>query len=636
MFSGTNKRKTAKLMRRFSPDFIEQVRLASNIVDIIGEDTFLKPSGTGDRYTGLCPFPSHNEKTPSFSVSADKQLYHCFGCSESGNIFTYLKMRKGLSFGLAVEELARRAGISLPEPSLLGGEKDFAQIKAQQTIYLKRQKCLAINQLACEFYQQQLNTLPPTHDVKKYLKQRDFSQKIIQQFRLGYAPESWDALLNFLQKKGMDISLANQVGIIRKKDNRQYDLFRDRLMFPIFAKNGKEVLGFGGRIIKEKSKQPKYINSVDSDLFHKGNTFYGWQEASPFIRSAGKALVVEGYTDYLSLYQKGVKNVVATLGTALTADHARWLAWHTKQVLVFFDGDEAGEKATLRSLSVLLFFGLTPRLLKLDGEFDPDSFVRKFGVEALNKKIKTAPDLFMYVFSNELKKYSTGADRFAVIEKIAGILTHTKDETLKKYYSELVIDSFGSDEKIARETLKKALIKAKKTDNKTSFDEPPASSTFSDDSKDEEISLLHCSKVELYLLLLAIQSKEYYQQILESGVLEKLNHPGIIRLFEMIEKLQKEQQVICFNTLPQILSSYLAEPGVLQMKHHPVLACLSAEKTKIFIQDCINKVEKERKYLQIKQVTADMRLDMDNSKKYLMKIMELTKQNKHMEMKHDK
>ena len=633
-------------MRRFSPDFIEQVRLANNIVDIIGEDTFLKSSGTGDRYTGLCPFPSHNEKTPSFSVSADKQLYHCFGCNESGNIFTYLKTRKGFSFGMAVEELARRAGIALPEPEPANFENNrqgFETAKAQHQAHLKRQKLLTINQLACEFYEQQLKNLPSSHDIKNHLQQRGFSAETIQQFRLGYAPKSWDALIHFLQKKGADLSLANQLGIIRKKPDRQYDLFRDRVMFPIFAKNGKEVLGFGGRILKEKEKQPKYINSVDSDIFHKGKTFYGWQEASPFIRSAGKVIVVEGYTDYLSLYQKGIKNVVATLGTALTADHARWLSWHTKQVLVFFDGDAAGEKAALRSLSVLLLFGLTPRLLKLEGDLDPDSFIRQSGVEALHKKVKTAPDLFIYVFSNELKKYSTGTDRFSVIEKIAGILAHTKNITLKKYYSELIVDSFGSDEKIARETLTKALTKAQKTSSASFTDTSLRSETITGEktkktsvSEEKEVSLLYCPKVELYLLLLAIQDKAHYQQIVDSGVVEKLSHYGVKHLFKVIETLQKEKQVFYFSTLSEILSSRLAEPGVLHIKQHPVLACLPAGKTQAFIKDCINKVEKERKHSQIKQVTTDMRLDMDNSKKYLMKVMELTKQNKQMEMKHDK
>ena len=638
-------------MRRFSPDFIEQVRLANNIVDIIGEDTFLKSSGTGERYTGLCPFPSHNEKTPSFSVSADKQLYHCFGCNESGNIFTYLKTQKGLSFGMAVEELARRAGIALPELESSGFEDrdTFATTKAKYNAHLKRQKLLAINQLACEFYEQQLKILSSSHDIKNYLRQRGFSPEIIQKFRLGYAPKSWDALLSCLQKKGMDLSLATQLGIIRKKENRQYDLFRDRLMFPIFAKNGKEVLGFGGRVLKENDKQPKYINSVDSDIFHKGKTFYGWQEASPFIRSTGKVIVVEGYTDYLSLYQKGIKNVVATLGTALTADHARWLSWHTKQVLVFFDGDTAGEKAALRSLSVLLLFGLTPRLLKLEGDLDPDSFIRQFGVEALYEKIKTAPDLFMYVFSNELKKYSTGTDRFSVIEKIAGLLAHTKNETLKKYYSEAVVDSFGSNETIARETLKKALAKAKRTSSTNFTDTNFTSKTITDkkssvskgettDNNDlkEEVSLLHCPKVELYLLLLATQEKKHYQQIADSGVLEKLNHLGVKHLFKIIKKLLKEKQVLYFNTLSEMLSGHLAEPELLQMKQHPVLDCLPSEKTQAFIKDCINKVEKERKYSQIKQVTTDMRLDINNSKKYLMKIMELTKRNKQVEMKHDK
>ena len=630
-------------MRRFSPEFIEQVRLANNIVDIIGEDTFLKRSGAGDRYTGLCPFPSHNEKTPSFSVSESQQLYHCFGCNESGNIFTYFKARKAMPFNLAVEELARRAGIALPADKkdfFTAGKKSRSLAEDQKT-YQRRQKLLAINQLACEFYEQQLKAKPLAHKVKKYLNQREFSPETIQHFRLGYAEESWSALLDFLQKKGVDLSLAVHLGIIRKKESRHYDQFRDRLMFPIFAKNGKEILGFGGRSLEENSSAPKYINSMDSEVFHKGKTFYGWHSAPVFIRNAGKVLVVEGYTDYLSLYQNGVKNVTATLGTALTEDHVRWLSWHTRQAVVFFDGDSAGEKAALRSLSVLLFFGLIPRLLKLEEGMDPDSFIRQCGADALQKKIDEAPDLFMYVFSNELKKYSAGADRFSLIEKMAGLLAHTKNEMLRKYYSERIVDSFGFDERLARRALDKALNKEmnRRSGSRSvlSFSSAEVKPVSSDkDLENQEISLLDCPKTELYLLILALQDKQHCQQIAKPVLLEKFSHSGVKELFKLITNRQNGSSDLGFEMLSEEAASRLAEPGFLQRENYLVLTRLAKEDEKVFIQDCIHKIEKASYQRQIKQATADMRLDLANSQKYLIKIKELTKVSKQAEMKYDK
>lgn len=622
-------------MRRIAPEFIEQIRLANDIVDIIGEDTFLKR--TGDRYMGLCPFPSHNEKTPSFSVSPDRQLYHCFGCGQSGNIFTYLQVKRGMHFMEAVKTLAQRAGLALPDVQMEVDEQ-----------YLKRKKLLEINLFACDFYERTLQALPASHPVKQYLKQRNLSDETVKNFRLGYASADWDGLFSYLERQSCDLALVEQLGLIRKKKTSgYYDLFRGRLMFPVFAKNGRDVLGFGGRTLDED--QPKYINSTDSFVFHKGRTFYGWQHTASVIRNLGKALVVEGYTDYLSLYQRGVQNVVATLGTALTKDHAHWLSQYAEQVILSFDGDKAGEKAAERSLSVLLSFGLVPKVLMLEKGMDPDSFIRIQGKKVLQQKADSAQDLFLYLFLKELKQYPAGVDRFSLIQKIANVLAQTEKEVLREYYINRFLDSFGFDEKVARRELEKAL---KRKQLKRAQSVHPDNVSFRDkalsysdsevfDSKvggkaslikknGEKFSLQSAPKAELYLLILALQNPNYYKEIKDSGVVEQFSHSGVIRIFEVMDEYSA-QELEYFEALTQILSAYLHDPRELQKEQYPSLTYLSNEKVKIFIQDCINKVEEGRKHLNLKSITSDMRLDRENAEKYLIKIAEWTKKSRDTE-----
>ena len=616
-------------MRRISPEFIEQVRMANDIVDVIGEDTFLKR--VGSRYMGCCPFPSHNEKTPSFSVSPDKQLYHCFGCGQSGNIFTYLQVKRGMDFVEALKQLAQRVGLSLPEGSEQETDKN----------YLRRKKLWEMNLFACDFYASTLLALPSSHIVKKFLKERDLSDETVKKFRLGYAPDAWDGFFSHLKReKWGDLDFALDLGLIKKKESRCYDFFRNRLMFPVFARNGRDILGFGGRTFSEG--QAKYINSADSFIFHKGRIFYGWQETTGFIRNTGRAIVVEGYTDYLSLYQRDIKNVVATLGTALTEDHARWLSQYTDQVILSFDGDEAGGQAAERSLSVLLSSGLTPKILKLEEDMDPDSVIRLKGKEALQKKAEAAQDLFLYLFLKELKKYPAGVDRFSLIEKIARLLVQTKKEVLRKYYTDRFLDSFGFDEKVAREALNKAL----KENAKKSYSRPDTVSvqdTHSSDStsgtkeeclksKGEKLSLQSASRAELYLLILSLQKPDYYTIIKASGVLKRLSHVGIIKMFQVMDEYSGGKEEY-FTALPQILSASLDHPQELQKERYPSLTYLSEEKVKGFIQDCINKVEEEKKHLHLKSLTAHMRVDKENAEKYLIKIAEWTKNSKSTEKK---
>ena len=631
-------------MRKYSPDFIDQVCRANDIVDIIGEDTFLKRAGEG--YMGLCPFPSHNEKTPSFSVSQRKQVYHCFGCGESGNIFTYLQVRRGLRFMEALQSLAQRAGI----PVL----KSPVSLQAEDKALGEQEKMREVNLTACAFYEGLLQDLPSSHLAKQYLKKRGFSEETIKTFRIGYAEKGWDRLYSHLRTRHEDIKWAVKLGLIKNKEGQYYDSFRERLMFPVLAKNGQDVLGFGGRILTENKSQPKYINSADSSLFHKGETFYGWQNTAPFIRDSGKALVVEGYTDYLSLYQNGFKNMVATLGTALTENHARWLSYQAEQVVLFFDGDIAGEKATQRSLSVLLSQGLTVKFLKLEKGEDPDSFIRKEGKKALEQKMDSAPDLFLSLFLKQLKKYPPGVDRLSLMEKAADIMAGIKKESLRAYYTERVLDSFGLDRKTAQSILNRSRAKRFYKTNFQRAKPPPASKenleakglALNDNkvSQDKEehgekqreqqgsgqelgLSLKGASKSELSVLMLALNSPEHYKKLMDLEVMDKVEHGGVLQMFKAIEE-HYTKNGLDFQLLIPILIDLLADPAetkVLKKSRYPELRGLAGQKAEIFIQDCFQKIEKEKRQAQLKSLTAHIRADSENTQKYLKKIAKWAK-----------
>ena len=618
-------------MRRYSPNFIDQVCRANDIVDIIGEDTFLKK--TGENYMGLCPFPSHNEKTPSFSVSQRKQVYHCFGCGESGNIITYMQVKRGFRFKEALESLAQRAGLPLPQSQ----ESHQAEDKAGE----EQQQMREINRMACAFYEETLRKLPADHMVQQYLKQRGFLEKTIKTFRIGFAPKGWDLFYSYLKKQSPEgLKWALQLGLIKNKDGQYYDAFRDRIMFPVFNRSGQNVLGFGGRVVTEESKQAKYINSVDSPLFHKGQTFYGWQHTAPFIRDTNKALVVEGYTDYLSLYQNGFRNMVATLGTALTESHAKWLSYQTEHVVLFFDGDPAGEKATERSLNVLLSQGLVVKVLKLEKEQDPDSFIRKEGKKALEQKMSLAPDLFLSLFLEQLKKHPPGVDRFALIEKIAQTLAVIKKTQLKHYYTERVLDSFGVDRKTAYSILQKAQRKFLKqassyqqaqTQNK---DGNVNKETEKEQEKEEQklkVSLKGASKAELSLLMLALNSPNYYQKLKSVKVMDKINHQGVIDMFKTIEECYKKNG-FDFQLMTPILIDMLPQEEVqkLNKNRYPELLNLSLQKVDVFIQDCFQRMERDRRRWLLKNLATHIRADSSNTKKYVMEIAKQVKSSQSM------
>ncbi len=358
----------------FSPELLDQIRDANDIVDLISEYVPLKKRGKN--WVGLCPF--HAEKDPSFTVTPDKQIFYCFGCGEGGNVISFLMKHEKLSFPEAAKLLAKRANIPLPKDSF-----DTKRAKQLDKLYYA-------NQAADEYFHKNLYREKPGKKARQYLKKRGFDSEILKVFSLGFAPSEWDGLTSYARTKGIEPEVLNQAGLVvpRTEASGFYDRFRNRITFPIFNLSGK-IVGFGGRVLDDEDV-PKYLNSPETPIYHKGKILYGLNLSKDEIRQSGSAILVEGYVDLISLYQAGVKNATASSGTAFTQDQARLLSRYAEKVYLFFDADSAGQSAVFRSVDLLFSEGIEVFVVGLTEGEDPDSFVRKFGAKAVREKIQEA------------------------------------------------------------------------------------------------------------------------------------------------------------------------------------------------------------------------------------------------------
>lgn len=353
---------------------IQEIRTRASILEIASDYLTLKKAG--QNYLGLCPF--HSEKTPSFTVSEEKGIFHCFGCGEGGNVFTFLMKHEQMGFPEAVEHLAKRYGIRI-EPRHRG---------ATERMQEARSDLARLNEKAAQIFHSDLaQATPQSLRARQYLTDRGLDDQVIEQFKVGFAPRG-DRLASVFRKEGLPLKEAVQAGLLVEKEPGRYrDRFFDRIIFPILDPGGK-IVGFGGRVMGEG--MPKYLNSPETPLFHKGSQLYGLGQAREGIRKKDRVLVVEGYLDVLALAQFGVTEVVATLGTALTSDHARILGRYTHNIIALFDGDDAGRKAAARSLEIFLEAGLWGQAAFLPKGEDPDSFIRKHGSASLGQVVDGA------------------------------------------------------------------------------------------------------------------------------------------------------------------------------------------------------------------------------------------------------
>jgi len=358
---------------RIPDEIVQQVRDRVDIVDLVGRFVSLKKSG--HNHKGLCPF--HSEKTPSFNVHSERQSFYCFGCHASGNVFTFLMNAENLTFPEAVRSLARECGIEIPETA--SGEPGLAE------------RLRAANEFAQARYRAALEVVDSPGAA--YLKRRGLDASLIERFGLGFAPEGWDFLTRELSANKISAEVAERAGLLATRTSGgHYDRLRGRVTFPIRDVRG-HVIGFGGRALSDDD-QPKYLNTPESPIFHKREAFFGFPRALEPIRRSGFAVVVEGYFDLIALCRAGIEGCVASCGTALSEEHGRQLRRRTREVVLQFDGDEAGQRAMQRSLEILLPHGLRVRAAALPAGDDPDSFLAREGAEALRELVEQAPPAF--------------------------------------------------------------------------------------------------------------------------------------------------------------------------------------------------------------------------------------------------
>ncbi|MFC1724243.1 DNA primase, partial [candidate division KSB1 bacterium] len=380
------------------PEKIEEIRNYVDITEIVSE--YIKLKRVGRNYFGLCPF--HNEKSPSFSVNPEKQIFHCFGCGAGGNAFSFLQKIGNLTFIEAVENLAKRAGIKI-EKYYKKADKDF-----------KADNFYEANEFAAKLHIKTLNS-PKGKKALEYIKSRGYNEKTLKMFGIGFAPDEWDSLIKAAEKEGIKKQFLEKCGLLIYHEEKKsyYDRFRNRIIFPILSEFGR-VIAFGARILKDVKDQPKYINSPETVIYKKGKTLYGLYQNRKSIKKKNFALLVEGYTDVLSLYQNGVDFAVASLGTSLTEDQSRVLSRYTDNIGVLYDSDEAGQRAALRGADILLNIDLEVSVIPLQSGEDPDSFIKKYGTEKFLEMVDNAIPFIDFYFDNKLKK----KENLSVKEKV--------------------------------------------------------------------------------------------------------------------------------------------------------------------------------------------------------------------------
>ena len=439
---------------RYSDEIIEEVRQNNDVVDIISQYVHLTRKGRN--YFGLCPF--HSEKSPSFSVSPDRQIFHCFGCGVGGNVYTFLMKIEGITFKESLEQLAERANIQLPTYE---NSADAAKDELKAKVY-------KVNEFAAEFYHQNLYK-PVAKIGQEYVKKRKMNRETLEAYRIGFSGK-FDELYKALKAQGFGEKEILESGLVNKNANGTYiDRYRERLMFPICDARGK-VIAFGGRILDDskikdpKFPQPKYINSPENVVYSKGRHLFGLNVAKK--ESAKKLLIVEGYMDVISLHQRGITNVVGALGTALTEQQGWLLRKSTEQVILGFDADGAGQTAIERSMKILQKMGCDMRVLQIEGAKDPDEYIVKFGEGRFRLAMDNAISLVEFTVKN-LKKdlnLDNTSDKIKFLNEIAKILSKVENTMEREIYIEKIAKGYNISKEAIYAEVNKLIYAGNKTD----------------------------------------------------------------------------------------------------------------------------------------------------------------------------
>jgi len=508
-------------LKNFIPEnIIDEIRSRSDIVEIVSEAVVLKKAGK--YFKGLCPF--HSEKTPSFTVSPDKQIYHCFGCSAGGNVFKFLMETQSLPFVEAVKSLADKVHVVIPSPKRSAAES--RQEKERETI-------LKSNRLAAEYFTATLDHPQKGKKARAYLESRDFQGDILTKYQLGWSTPNWQDLMTAL---GQTVSRPDleKAGLIKQKDGgsdkNYYDRFRARLMIPLKDLYGN-VIGFGARIIGEG--EPKYLNSPETPLYKKGRVLFGMHLAKQPMRQENQAILVEGYFDQIRAHEKGICNVVATCGTALTQEQAGLLKNHVKNVVLVFDSDSAGKRAAQRGYQVLIEKELNVRIGHLPTGHDPDSYIHKFGPEKFLQFIKNAkPFIESYIDDASARgNLATPSGRMDVVNEVLPLLANVKNNLERSEWVKYLSEKAGVEDKALLKELKKAL-----TQNQSQVKVVATGSTKK-------------PHPELYLVHLLLSDQQAAREIRARVSIEEFSHPDLRQIGELVYRLLDNEQPVQVDRL---------------------------------------------------------------------------------------
>ncbi len=547
---------------RYEERIVDEVQALNDIVEVVSEYLPLKRAGR--TFKALCPF--HQEKTPSFIVHPEKQIFHCFGCSTGGNVFSFLMKHENLTFPEALRHLAQRVNFPLPEPS----SRDPKEVSESEQLY-------EVYRLAQEFYSANLKHPERGKTAREYLKKRGFGEEILETFPLGWATPDWRGLFEYLVRKEMKQDLIYRSGLIqRSKEGNPYDLFRGRLLFPIFNLQGK-VIAFGGRTLGDDP--PKYINSPESAIFRKRRELFGLNWSKRFLsQEENRVLIVEGYFDFLKVYLSGFRNVVAACGTALTEDHVRILRRYVQEGVVIYDGDQAGEAASLRGLDIFLEGEMTVKVALLPRGKDPDTFLDEKGPEEFKKLIEGAHDFFDFKWQLLTRRYrpSDSGGLVKISSEFFETLLKVKNPLLLDRYIKKLAGLLGVGEEALRTKLvslqKKALPQEKERM------EPRVS------------TLLLPQPEELTLIALFLEDFALWEKAARDLAAEDFRHPGAREVFQELKALKPSGTAVAYN---QVLNRTQDETIKSFIVAHSLRELSPKEREKAF-EDCARKIKHRR------------------------------------------
>ncbi len=458
-------------------EIIEDIKTRANIVEIVSEYVSLKK--TGRNFVGLCPF--HKEKSPSFTVNPEKQIFYCFGCGEGGNVVTFIMKTNEMTYPEAIRHLAVRLGIVIPTRRVTTSEKRSAS---------EREKLNRINTMAAEHFSKNFASARGKV-ARDYMTKRGMDETIIKEFRVGHSPDEWRNLKDYYERNGVPLALVEKAGLIIGKDNGQYyDRFRGRLIFPIVDLNGN-VIAFGGRVLGEG--EPKYLNSPESPVYSKGKTLYGLYQTKDDIRKRDFAIIVEGYFDLLSLWGSGIRNVIATLGTALTKNQIELVRRFTRNIVILFDPDEGGRSAVERSLQLFLEEKIHAKVVVLPDGNDPADFVMKYGKEALEDSIANATSMVDYYIERIIGGRGTLEENIDSIGGSISFIANIADPIERNLFIKRVSEKLGVDQGLLKTEVARAL---KKSGRVSKAKDPRRSDTTSVDVVELSLIYLMCEYPE--------------------------------------------------------------------------------------------------------------------------------------------